>query len=286
MPSGRPSPEQLAPLTRVERAAFRIADALAAPSLSPLPAAYNSVVMGALLWACGSRRFHVKGLEHVASLGKDASVLLVANHRSFFDFFSITAILHWRTGLTKRMFFPVRQSFFYDHPLGPAVNLAMSGMRMFPPIMRDDDKKAFNQYSIERCIAELNRADVGTILGVHPEGTRNKGPDPYELLPAQVGVGRIAVGAHRAKVIPVFVLGMGQSILGEMRSNLFHASEAPIDMYFGPPLELDDLRATARYVRTQKRAADRCLEAIRELAREQQRDAAAREGEDPSARSS
>jgi 1-acyl-sn-glycerol-3-phosphate acyltransferase len=278
----RPTPEQLAPLTRLERAAFRIADVLAAPKLSPLSSAYNSVVMGALIWSCGSRRFHIKGLEHVASLGKKASVLLVSNHRSFFDFFSITAILYWRTTLSKRIFFPVRQNFFYDHPLGPAVNLAMSGMRMFPPIMRDKEKKAFNYYSVDRCIEELNRTDIGTILGIHPEGTRNKGPDPYEFLPAQVGTGRVALGAHHAKVIPVFVLGMGQSIMGEMRSNFLHAEESRIDMYFGPPVEFDDLRPKANYATTQKRAADRCLDAIRELAREQRRDAAILEGKDPS----
>jgi 1-acyl-sn-glycerol-3-phosphate acyltransferase len=239
--------------------------------------------MGALIWSCGSRRFNIKGLEHVQDLGKKASVLLVANHRSFFDFFSITAILYWRTTLAKRIFFPVRQNFFYDHPLGPAVNLAMSGMRMFPPIMRDKEKRSFNHYSVERCIEELNREDVGTILGIHPEGTRNKGPDPYDFLPAQIGTGRVALGAHHAKVIPVFVLGMGQSILGEMRSNFFHADDARIDMYFGSPIAFDDLRPKQHLITTQKRAANRCLDAIRDLARQQRRDAAVLEGKDPDA---
>lgn len=279
----RPTPEQLASLTRFERAAFRIADTLARPGLSPLSSGYNSVVMGALIWSCGGRRFNVQGLENVAALGKNASVLLVANHRSFFDFFSITAILYWRTTLTKRIFFPVRQNFFYDHPLGPAVNLAMSGMRMFPPVMRDPKKRAFNQYSVERCVEELNRQDVGTVLGIHPEGTRNKGPDPYDLLSAQPGVGRIALDAHRAKVIPVFVLGMGQSILGEMHANFTRPDESRIDMYFGEPIQFDDLRPKARMLTTQKRAADRCLDAIRELARRQRRDAAVLDGRDPDA---
>ncbi len=58
----RPTPEQLAPLSRFERAAFRIADALAAPKLTPLSANWNSVVMGALIYSCGSRRFNIQGL--------------------------------------------------------------------------------------------------------------------------------------------------------------------------------------------------------------------------------
>jgi 1-acyl-sn-glycerol-3-phosphate acyltransferase len=277
----RPTPEQLAPLTRFERAAFRIADVLAAPKLTPLSANWNSVVMGALIYSCGSRRFHIHGLENLAPFGKKDSILLVANHRSFFDFFTITALLYWRTNLTKRIFFPVRQNFFYDHPLGPAVNFAMSGMRMFPPVMRDKDKKAFNTYSVARCIEELNRPDVGTVLGIHPEGTRNKGDDPYAFLPAQPGVGRVALGATRAHVIPVFVLGMGQSIPGEWRMNWLAPDQHPVDVYFGKPIDFSDLRPKANMLTTQKRAADRCLDAIKLLADEQRRAAAVRDGRDP-----
>lgn len=279
----RPTPDQLAPLTRFERAAFRLADALAAPALTPLSANWNSVFMGALIYSCGGRRLRIQGLERLAKYGKKDSILLVANHRSFFDFFTITALLYWRTNLTKRIFFPVRQSFFYDHPLGPAVNFAMSGMRMFPPVMRDKEKKAFNNYSLGRCIEELNRTDIGTVLGIHPEGTRNKGSDPYAFLPAQPGVGRIALGATRARVIPVFVLGMGQSIPGEWRMNFGDPEQHPIDVHFGEPIDFTDLRPKANMVTTQKRAADRCLDAIKVLADEQRRNAARRAGQDPEA---
>src|SRR5205823_3901013 len=121
-------------------------------------------------------------------------------------------------------------------PLGPFVNFAMSGMRMFPPVMRDKEKRSFNQYSVARCIEELNREDIGTVLGIHPEGTRNKTDDPYAFLRAQPGVGRVALGATRAKVIPVFVLGMGQSIGGELSLNFRAPKEHPVDMWFGEPL--------------------------------------------------
>ncbi len=262
---------------------FEIADRLSHPKLSAFSAGWNSVVMGALIYSCGSRRFDIHGLDIVQRYGKKDSILLVANHRSFFDFFSITAILYWRTKLTKRIFFPVRENFFYDHPLGPFVNFAMSGMRMFPPVMRDKEKRAFNQYSVARCIEELNREDVGTVLGIHPEGTRNKGDDPYAFLPAQPGVGRVALGATRAKVIPVFVLGMGQSIRGEWKMNFGAPQDHPVEMYFGEPIDLSDLRPKANMVTTQKRAADRCLDAIKALGERQRRDAAIREGRDPDA---
>ena len=279
----RPTPEQLASLTRLERASFEIADFFARPELSVLSKAWNSAFMGGLIYSCGSRRFNIQGLEHLAPFGKKDSVLLVANHRSFFDFFTISALIYWRSRLTKRIFFPVRQNFFYDNPAGPLVNAVMSGMRMFPPVMRDKEKRPFNNYVLARCIEELNREDIGTVLGIHPEGTRNKGPDPYSFLPAQPGVGRVALGATRAYVIPVFALGMGQSIVGELKMNALSPDKHPVDVYFGAPIGFDDLRPKANMVTTQKRAADRCLDAIKALAERQRRDAAIRAGRDPDA---
>lgn len=279
----RPTPEQLSTLSRFERATFKIADALSAPRLTPLSANWNSVVMGALIGSCGYRRFNIQGLEHLAPFGKKDSILLVSNHRSFFDFFSITAICYWRTKLTKRIFFPVRGNFFYDHPLGPIVNFGMSGMRMFPPVMREKEKRPFNNYAVARCVEELDREDIGTVLGIHPEGTRNKSDDPYTFLPAQPGAGKIALESKRANVIPVFVLGMGQSIPGEWRMNFLAPKENPVDMYFGPPIDFSDLREKKDMVTTAKRASDRCLDAIKVLAEMQRRHAAIRDGRDPDA---
>lgn len=274
----RPTAEQLKTLAPLERVSFEIADFCVRPPFTAVSKLWNSAFLGGLIYSCGSRRFDVRGLENLAPYGKNDSVLLVANHRSFFDFFTIAALLYWRTKLTKRIFFPVRQNFFYDHPVGPLVNAVMSGMRMFPPVMRDREKRPFNNYSVARCVAELNRTDIGTVLGIHPEGTRNKGDDPYAFLPAQPGVGRIALGATRAHVIPVFALGMGQSIASEMKKNAIHADETPIDVLFGKPVDFTDLLPKANMLTTQKKAADRCLDAIKALASEQRSIAAARKG--------
>ena len=62
---------------------------------------------------------------------------------------------------------------------------------MFPPIMRGREKIGFNEYSIQRMIAELGVPN--TLIGIHPEGTRNKTDDPYTFLKIRPGAGRVAL---------------------------------------------------------------------------------------------
>lgn len=268
----RPTREQLEPLTRNERLTFEIGNFLAKPALAPLSTAWTAAVTGGLIWASASKRLNVVGLSNVASFGKQDSLVVVANHRSFFDFFVISAILYWRTNLSKRMFYPTRGTFFYDHPLGTVVNLAMSAGRMFPPILREKEKRAFNKYALERCLDEL--AIPGTILALHPEGTRNKGEDPYDLLPAQPGAGRLLLSGK--PTLPVFILGMTNSLGMELVHNWTNPGPNTIDVYFGPPVDVSDLLPKANTVRAQKLAADRSLDAIRALAEQQRADAARR----------
>lgn len=265
----RPSREQLELLTKTERVSFELAD-FVTTRVPGVAAAWNTAFMGFLIWSAGGRRLDVRGLEHLAPYGKDARVLLVANHRSFFDFYVITAILFWRTNLSKRILFPVRSSFFYDNPLGPVLNAAMSGMAMFPPILRDPRRAAFNRYSIARCVEELEKP--GTVMGLHPEGTRNKGSDPYSFLPAQPGVGKVALESS-APVFPVFIHGVTNNLVREWRRNwLEPKSRHRITVIFGPEIDFADLRAMGSRATTQKRAADRCLAAIQSLAEAHRRE--------------
>jgi 1-acyl-sn-glycerol-3-phosphate acyltransferase len=268
----RPTPEQLAPLTRNERLMFELGSLLTRPGMEPLGSAWTAAVTGGLIWSCGGRRLHVVGLEHVLGFGKRNSLVVVANHRSFFDFFVISAVLYWRTQVSRRMFYPTRGTFFYDHPLGTAVNVAMSAGRMFPPILREKEKRAFNKYALERCLDELEHP--GTVMCIHPEGTRNKGPDPYALLPAQPGAGRLVLSGK--PTIPVFVLGMTNSLGKELVHNWTAPEPHRIDVYFGPPIDFSDLLPRVSSLRAQKAAADRCVEAIAALAARQRADAAAR----------
>jgi 1-acyl-sn-glycerol-3-phosphate acyltransferase len=259
----RPPPELLQSLSPTERMTFELGDFFARPALTPVGSAYTTAVMGALIWSCGGNRLEIEGLEHVSGFGKKDSLLVVANHRSFFDFFVISYVLYFKTNVSRRMLYPTRSTFFYDHPVGTFMNMAMSAGRMFPPILRDQKKRDFNRYSLERCIEEVNTP--GTVLCVHPEGTRNKGPDPLAFLPAQPGAGRLALAAP--VTIPVFILGMSNSLGTEFVWNWTNPKPHTIVVRFGPPIEFDDLRPKANTLRAQKLAADRCMAEIGKLAR-------------------
>ncbi len=259
----RPTPEQLAVLSGVERASFAIGD-FSSRHLTTAAKAYNTVVMGAMLWSTAGRRLHVHDLHNLAQFRRPERVLIVCNHRTFFDFFVISAVIFWKTKLERRILFPVRSSFFYDHPLGPLVNGAMSGMRMFPPVLRGENTRrrgTFNEYSVQRSIEELTVP--GTVMGLHPEGTRNKSADPYALLRARAGVGRIALASPQARIVPAFVLGMGNDLPKELANNWLRADSTRIDAFFGPEVKLDDLRARGQSPKAALEASERMLEAIR-----------------------
>ena len=165
MRPSRPSLEATRALSPTERLAFELAD-FSSRYLTTPAKAWNSALMGVTLWATTGRRTDIVGLEHLSTFGPRDRVLFVCNHRSFFDFFVITATCFWRTKLSRRILFPIRSTFFYDHPLGPVVNGAMSAMSMFPPFLRDkgEARRAFNRWAVDRCVGHVNQCQqVSTV---------------------------------------------------------------------------------------------------------------------------
>src|SRR5438105_7319954 len=141
-----------------------------------------------------ARRLQIHGLERLAKIPPGAPILMVANHRTFFDQFVLAWILINQAHLRRRVSFPVRANFFYEKPLGLLVCMSMSGGSMFPPFFRSSDKMPFNKHSLSLVIGQMKEGDW--LVGFHPEGTRNKTDDPYTLLPAQPGVGEVALKAR------------------------------------------------------------------------------------------
>ncbi len=206
----------------------------------------------------------VVGLERLPDLQGTGSVLIVANHRSFFDLYVITAELV-RRKMKKRIVFPVRSKFFYDSPLGLAINFLMSFLAMYPPIFRERKKLAMNLLALDELAFLLHRG--ATFAGLHPEGTRKTDDDPYTFLPAQPGVGRVVQKA-RVPVVPVFINGLGNDIAKQVRGN-FNGKGEQILVVFGEPIDFGDLLDEKASPKLHRRIAERCMVAIAELGQEE-----------------
>jgi 1-acyl-sn-glycerol-3-phosphate acyltransferase len=199
------------------------------------------VVASAVVWSGTGRRLRLHGIEKLQGLGPESRVLVVANHRSFFDFFGVAWTLICFTRLPRRFFFPVRSNFFYDTLLGGIVNLLFTGFAMYPPVMRAREQSEFNKYSA-RLMAEL-LAQQGTVVAIHPEGTRNQSADPWSLRPKLYpGAGRLALEVPEAAVIPVWVMGYTNNPIKEIWRNWMQPEAHPVHICFGEAIRFDDLR--------------------------------------------
>jgi 1-acyl-sn-glycerol-3-phosphate acyltransferase len=251
------------PLTRVERLAVRFAEfSNEDPRGKWLQVQFLRGVSYVWVRAALARRMFAEGIEDLMAMRPETGVMLVSNHRSFFDQYAMLLAcymgpVHW----AKRLFFPVRSNFFYDQPLGILVNAAVAGGAMYPPIYRQAERRALNDEALDKMVQLLRTP--GNVLGMHPEGTRGKGPDPYTFLPAQPGVGKVAL-LGRPLVIPAFIHGLGNNMVEDIRWNFgpeARRSHAVITV-FGPPVDYADLCAEKPRPTLYKKCADRFMAAV------------------------
>lgn len=206
----------------------------------------------------------VRGLERLPPTSSNESLIVVSNHRSFFDMFVVNTIL-FRAGFSQRMLFPVRSNFFYDHPLGFLVNGIMSFWSMYPPVFRDRKRAALNHVAFGELAQALRQE--GRSAGIHPEGRRKIDDDPYTFLPAQSGVGRLIHSAH-VKVLPVFINGLGNDLKKQVAGN-FNGRGRKVVVVFGAPIDFGELLEAPPTAKTYRAIADRTLEAIGALGAEE-----------------
>jgi 1-acyl-sn-glycerol-3-phosphate acyltransferase len=213
-----------------------------------------------------SRLHRIHHLDRLEFLAPHRSFILVCNHRSFFDLYVLTAaLLRWK--LRHRIVFPVRSNFFYDTPAGFLVNGVMSFFAMYPPLFRDKRLATLNALGLEE-LAELLR-EGETLVGIHPEGRRNPTDDPYALLPAKSGVGRLIHAARGVPVVPVFTNGLLPNNLPRQVLSNFDGSGIPIHSVFGAPIDFSDLLAEPASPRLFTRLSERCLDEVAKLGQEE-----------------
>jgi 1-acyl-sn-glycerol-3-phosphate acyltransferase len=239
-----------AQLTRIERIAFRVMRFLNQGGGSGPAWIWQRAVVTPLVGLLVRRRLEVHGLERLADVPDGVPILLVANHRTFFDLFILGWILITHPRLTRRVSFPVRSNFFYETALGLLMGVLFTGGSMFPPFFRSAEKKAMNRVSLQILLQKLRTP--GQLVGFHPEGTRNKTDDPYTLLPAQPGAGELALKA-RPVVVPAFIHGMTNSFGAEVKATW--RRERPVIAVFGEPVRLPEAAGETR-LSHHKRFAD------------------------------
>jgi len=261
-----PTLEELSVLSPFERFAFRVTHRMNLGRWKRFWTWCQSFFGAGWIQLSTYNLMRVYGLENIEAVDHDRPILLVANHRSFFDMYTVSTVLFRRTAWRKQLFFPVRGRFFYQSLAGMFVNLVMGWWSMYPPffITGEDPvpaKRPFDKYSMRR-LAQLCREGAGNVIGFHPEGTRNKGADPYSYLRPQPGVGKLIKDAN-PQVVPVFIAGLGNKLAKQVLGNWFGGEK--IRIHFGRQLDLSEFMAKKDRLRTYKEIADFVMSKIAEL---------------------
>ncbi|KXK03106.1 MAG: 1-acyl-sn-glycerol-3-phosphate acyltransferase [Acidobacteria bacterium OLB17] len=260
-----PLTEEIAVLSPAERRGFRLAHRMNQGGWKRLMTFFQRHIGSLWIFLATYNLMRVHGLEKFEALDAERPVLIVANHRSFFDMYTVSSVLFRRTRRPLRLFFPVRAKFFYDKMSGWAVNFVMGWFSMYPPFFRETGevaKREFDKYSLRRLI-QLCSANEPNVIGFHPEGKRNLTGGPYDLLPAQPGVGKV-IYESRPQVIPVFIAGLGNDLPRQILGNWRGGEKVRI--WFGDAVDLVEFYGKPDKLRTHKEIADRLMEEIAELA--------------------
>ncbi len=259
-----PTTEELSVLGPMERAGFSLVHRMNLGTWKRFWTFCQRHIGSLWIYLATYNLMNVRGIENIENSDTETPLLLVANHRSFFDMYTVSSVIFRRTKRPITLFFPVRARFFYDRLLGWFVNLVMGWWAMYPPFFREANeasKREFDKYSVRRLI-QLCTAGHGHVIGFHPEGKRNLNEDPYNLLPAQPGIGKV-IHAARPQVIPVFIAGLGNDLPKQIMGNWTGGEKVRI--WFGEQIDLSAFYEKSDRLRTQKEIADFLMEKIGDL---------------------
>lgn len=259
-----PTKEEMSVLGLTERMGFRLVSAMNRGAWKRFWSFCQRHIGSLWIYLATYNLMNVRGLENFERTDPDRPVILVANHRSFFDMYTVSSVLFRRTKRPIELYFPVRAKFFYDNPIGWFVNLVMGWWAMYPPFFREQNeavKRAFDKFSV-RELVRIASHGRGHVVGFHPEGKRNMDDDPYSFLPAQPGIGKVIFDA-RPQVVPVFIAGLSNQLARQILGNWTGGEKVRI--WFGKPVDLEQYFEKRDSVRTHKEISDRLMQNIAEL---------------------
>ena len=262
-----PTAEEISVLSSTEKIGFHLTDKMNRGAWKNFWTFCQRHIGSLWIYLATYNLMNVFGLENFEKTSSAKPVVLIANHRSFFDLYTVSSVLFRRTKRPIKLFFPVRAKFFYSSPLGWLVNLVMGWWAMYPPFFREDKeikKREFDKFSLRRLIDICTEGEAN-VIGFHPEGKRNLSENPYEFLPAQPGIGKIIM-ASRPQVVPIFIAGLGNDLPKQILGNWRGGEKVRI--HFGQPIELSEFYKKRDSLRTHKEIADFLMSKIGELAEE------------------
>ena len=133
-----PTKEEISVLSTIQRLGFRLTHRMNQGAWKRLMTFFQRHLGSLWIKIATYNLMNVFGLENIEKTDADRPLLLVANHRSFFDMYVVSSVMFRQTRHPMILYFPVRAKFFYDSPIGWFVNLVMGWFSMYPPFFREE----------------------------------------------------------------------------------------------------------------------------------------------------
>ena len=138
---------------------------------------------------------------------------------------------------------------------------------MYPPIFRDRKRAALNLASLDEVASLLRRG--GFFVGIAPRGHAQEGRRPVHVPAGAERRGARHPQGAQCPVVPVFVNGLLNDLVEQVRGGAHSATATPIHVVFGEPIDFGGLLDAPESPRTYKRISEKCLERIGELGQEE-----------------
>ena len=107
-----PDAGEIAVLDRTERIGFRLTHRMNLGGWKRLMTFCQRHIGSLWIYLATYNLMNVFGIENIENTDPDTPLVLVANHRSFFDMYTISSVIFRRTKRPMRLFFRFGQSFF------------------------------------------------------------------------------------------------------------------------------------------------------------------------------
>src|SRR5687767_10052261 len=156
-----PTAEEIGVLGPIERAGFKLSRAMNFGTWKRFWTFCQRHIGSLWIYIATYNLMNVFGIENFQNSDPTRPLILVANHRSFFDMYTVSSVMFRRTTRPVSLYFPVRAKFFYDNPVGWFVNLVMGWWSMQPAFFLDESaraKRKFDKFSVREL---TRRAEAG-----------------------------------------------------------------------------------------------------------------------------